>query len=204
MSITARRNRAAFRWAQPGVELIQARLGAIGPAEPDRPLPQEITDDDPVGVALADRDLVEPDDPRAGRPHATQLLAHVLLLERLHGVPVQAQLFGHIPDRRGSTAPPHVEGEPLAVEGIVGQEVEPFLFHLATAPASHPPDLELEVHPPIAAGQIADAALLAIVPAPLDPPAYPTRRFFDRRVRVMMRARGSPKMPVTVGLGRFK
>ena len=95
-----------------------------------------------------------------------------------------------------------VEGEPLAVEGIVGQEVEPFLFHLATAPASHPPDLELEVDPPIAAGEIADAALLAIVPAALDPPAYPTRRFFDRRVRVMMRARGSPKMPVTVGLGR--
>jgi hypothetical protein len=56
--------------AQPGVELIQAGLGAIGPAEPDRPLPEEITDDDPVGVALADRDLVEPDDPGAGGPRA--------------------------------------------------------------------------------------------------------------------------------------
>jgi len=191
-----------FPGAQPGVELIQARLGAIGPAEPDRPLPDEITDDDPIGVALADRDLVEPDDPGAGRPHAAQLLTHVLLLERLHGVPVQAQFLGHVPDRRGPTTPPHVEGEPLAVEGIVGQEVEPFLFHLATAPAGHPPDLELQVDPPIATGEIADAAWLAVVPAALDPPARPTRRFFDRRVSVMMRARGSPKMPVTVGLGR--
>src|SRR2546426_12536773 len=54
----------------------------------------------------------------------------------------------------------------------------------------------------VAAGEISDAALPAVVPAALPPAAGPAGRFFDRRVSVMMRAWGSPKIPVTVGLGR--
>ena len=188
--------------AEPGIELIQARLGAIRPAEPDRPLPEEVADHDAVDVALLDRDLVEPDDPRARRPRPAQLLAHVLLLQRLDGVPVEMQLLGHIPDRRGPTAPAHVEGEAFGVERIVGQEAEPFLLHLATAPAGHAPDLDLEVDAQIAAGEVADAAPLAVVPPALDAPARSAGRFFDRRVRVSTRACGSPKIPTTVELGR--
>jgi len=191
-----------FPRAEPGVELVQARLGAIGPAEPDRASPDEIADDDAVGVPLANRDFVDPEDPRAGRPGAAQLLAHVLLLQGLHGVPVEAQRPGDVPDRRGPTAPAHVEGEALGVEGIVGQEVEPFLLHRATAPAGHPPDLEIEIDPQVAAGEIAHAAPLAVVPAAVGSATDSTGRFFDRRVSMMMRAWGSPKIPVTVGLGR--
>src|SRR6266508_5118799 len=112
------------------------------------------------------------------------------------------QLLGHVPDRRGPTAPPHVEGEALGVERIVGQEGEPFLLHRATAPTGHAPDFDLQVDPHVAAGEISDAALRAVVPAALPPAAGPAGRFFDRRVSVMMRAWGSPKIPVTVGLGR--
>ena len=143
-----------------------------------------------------------PDHPGAGRPGSAQLLAHVLLLQRLDGVPVEAQLLGHVPDRRGPTAPAHVEGEALGVEGIVGQEGEPLALHRATAPAGHAPDLEVEVDAQVAAGEVADAAPLAVVPPALHPAAGPAGRFFDRRVRVMIRAWGSPKIPVTVGLGR--
>src|SRR3972149_4699931 len=188
--------------AQPRVELVQARLRTILTPKPDRALPDQVADDDAVGVALLDRDLVEPDHPRPGRPGPPQLLAHVLLLERLHRVPVEPQLLGHIPDRRGPTASPHVETEALCVEGIVGQEIEPLLFHRGPAPTGHAPDLELEGDPQIAAGEIPDAAPLAVVPSALHPAAGPTGRFFDRRVRVRMRAWGSPKIPMTVGLGR--
>src|SRR6266849_4580232 len=191
-----------FPRAEPRVELIQACLGAIRPAEPDWSLSDEIADNDAVGVPLADRDLVNPDDLRAGRPGAAQLLAHVLLLQRLHGVPVEAQLLGHVPDRRGPTAPPHVEGEALGVKGIVGEKREALLLHLATALTGHAPHLDVEVAAQVAAGQVADAALLAVVPPALPPAAGPAGRFFDRRVSVMMRAWGSPKIPVTVGLGR--
>ena len=47
---------------------------------------------------------------------------HANRLERLHGVPVQAQLLGHVSDRRGPTARPHVEGEPVTVERIVARK----------------------------------------------------------------------------------
>src|SRR2546426_6078964 len=45
----------------------------------------------------------------------------------------------------------------------------------------------------VAAGEISDAALLAVVPAALPPAAGPAGRFFDRRVSVMMRAWGDRK-----------
>jgi hypothetical protein len=169
-----------FLRAQPGVELIQTRFGAIRPAKPDGPLPDEIADDDAVGMSLADRDFVEPNNPRAGRPGLTQLLAHVLLLQGLHGVPVEMQLLGHVPDRRGPTAPPDIEGETLGVEGIVGQKFEPFLLHRATAPTGHASHLEDEVDAQVATGEVADAALLAVVPSALHAAATPAGRFFDR------------------------
>ena len=112
------------------------------------------------------------------------------------------QFLGHVPDWRGPTAPAHVEGEALGVERIVGQEVERLSLHSAAPPAGYPPDLELEVDAQIAAGEVADAARLAIVPPALHPTAGPAGRFFDRRVRVSTRACGSPKIPMTVGLGR--
>src|SRR2546426_5720253 len=173
-----------FPRAEPRVELVQARLRAIRAPKPDRALPNQVTDDDAVGVALLDRDLVEPDDPRRGRPGPPQLLAHVLLLERLHRVPVQPELLGHIPDRGGPTAPSHVEGKAFGVEGIGRQKGGPLLLRRATAPAPHAPNLAVEVDAQVAAGGIPDAPSRAVVPPALPLPAGPTGRFFDRRVRV--------------------
>ena len=50
--------------AQPGVELAHARLRAILAAKPDRTTTQEVTDHDPIGVTLPDRDLVNANHPR--------------------------------------------------------------------------------------------------------------------------------------------
>jgi hypothetical protein len=63
-----------------------------------------------------------------------------------------------------------------------------FLLHPATVLAGHAPDLDVEVDPLVAAGEIPDLAPFAVVPPALTPPAGPTGCFFDRRVRVMMRA----------------
>src|SRR6266542_2294017 len=188
--------------AEPRVELVQARLRAIRAPKPDRPLADQVADNDAVGVALLDRDLVEPEHARPGGPRPPQLLAHVLLLEGLHGVPVEPQLLGHIPDRGRPTAPSHVEREALCVEGIVGEKRELLLLHRATAPTGHAPHLDVEVDAQVAAREVADPAVLAVVPPALHPAAGAAGRFFDRRVSVMIRASGSPKIPVTVGLGR--
>src|SRR5207245_9298963 len=64
------------------------------------------------------------------------------------------------------------------------------------------PHLELEVDPQVAAREIAHPALFAVVPSAPHATAGPAGRFFDRRVSVMIRAWGSPKIPMTVRLGR--
>ena len=117
--------------AREGVEeRVQAHLGAIRAPEPDRPLPDEIGHHDAIGVPLSEGDLVEPDDPGSQRPGPPQLLAHVLLLQRLDGVPVQPQLVSHIPDRGRPTAPPHIDSKAVGVEGIVARNPSRSCFTL--------------------------------------------------------------------------
>ena len=52
-----------------------------------------------------------------GGAGAPQLLAHVLLLERLDRVPRQLQLLGDVFDGRGAAPPPDVERETFGVAG---------------------------------------------------------------------------------------
>jgi len=54
--------------------------------------------------------------------------------------------------------------------------------------AGHAPDLDVEVDPLVTAGEIPDAVPFPVVPPALAPPAGSTGGFFDRRMRVMMRA----------------
>jgi hypothetical protein len=61
---------------------------------------------------------------------------------------------------------------------------------------------ELQVDPQGAGRKIADPANAVIVEAGLRPPTGSADRFFERRTSVTTRARGSPKMPTTVGSGR--
>src|SRR6266545_4146679 len=62
--------------SQPREELIQAGLGAVHAAEPDRPATQEVADDDPIAMPLPDRHLVNADDLRRGPAGAPQLDLH--------------------------------------------------------------------------------------------------------------------------------
>ena len=181
---------------------IQAGLGAVGAAEPDRPPTQEVADDDAITVPLPYRHLVDADDLGPGPSGAPQLLAHVLHLELLDRVPLKMQLLGNVLDARRAAAPPHVERESLGVAWIVGQEVEALALHRATAAAGDPAQLELHEDPHAAAREIANPAHRSIVDAAVNPPAHSTRRFFERRTSLIIRRPGSPKTPTTVCRGR--
>jgi hypothetical protein len=93
----------------------------------------------------------------------------------------------------------HIVCKPLGVERIVRQKIEPFLLHLATTAALDPPHLHFQKYPRVAAGKIAHAPDLA--PTHLNLTATTTSCFFERRLSVMMRALGSPKIPRTVCSG---
>src|SRR4249919_2948634 len=169
---------------------------------PNRPAAQQIAHYDPIGVTLADRNLVNANHPRCGRAGTLELGLHVLLVERLDRVPVQLQFRCHILDRRRPAAPADIIGKALGVEWIVGQKVEALPLHRAATAALDPPHLQFQKYPRIPARQIADPADFAVVPTHLHATAAPARRFFERRFSVIRRAFGSPKMPRTVGSGR--
>ena len=188
--------------AKPLIELGHAGFRAVLAAEPDRPQTNEIADHDPIIMALADRHLVDTDHRRPWRSGLGELRAHILLVEFLDRVPVQLERLGNIPDRRAPTAPADVKGKSLAVERVVRQELQTLALHLATTAAIDASHLELKEYAHAAAGKIARAAELAIVPARTHLPTSAAGRFFDRRTSVMTRACGSAKIPRTCSTGR--
>jgi hypothetical protein len=195
MSMTASRIfRHLFR-AEPGEELVQARLRAVLAAEPDRPPSLQVADHDAVTVPLADGDLVDADDPRRRAARPTELLPHVLLVQLLHGVPVEVQLLGDRLDGALPASPPDVEGEPPGVERVVRQPVQPFAFHAATPTAVDPPYRQVEVDAAIATGDVADTPRSLVVEGAVGAPAHAAARFFRRRRRVMTTAQRSPNSP---------
>ena len=187
-----------FRGSEPFIEELQALLRTVGTPEPDGPSPLQIADDDPVAVALTDGDLVDADGLGPGIAGTAEFLPHVLLFQSVDRLAVQMQLPGDILDRGGTATFAHIKGKSLGVERIVAQEGKLLLLHLAAPSAQNTPDLQLEVDPRVATGEVADQAELAVVEGPVCRTATSADCFFCRRVNRMTRALGSPKIPDTV------
>jgi hypothetical protein len=193
---------AAFAWSEPRKEEVHALFGAVDAAEPDGPSAYQVADHDPVGVPLANGDLVDADDRRSRCAGTTKLFAHVFHFEGLDGLPVEVEFARHIPNRRAAAAPADVEGKAFGVEGVVRQPGQLLLLHGTAPTAKHASDLDLQEHACVAAGQVADAAELAVVNASMKLTTGATGRFFWRRRKDTMRALGSPKMLRTMASGR--
>jgi hypothetical protein len=69
------------------------------------------------------------------------------------------------------------------------------------APAVDPTDIDLKVDAHTSRGEISDPAQFAVVPSPLYATTDPAHGFFERRVRRITRAWGSPNSPTTVRAG---
>lgn len=182
-------------------EQVHADLRTVVPPEPDRTLPHQIADDDAVGVALADGQLVDADDLRPRRPHPAQLLGHVLLLQGLDRLPVQVGFPGDILDGHYPASPADPEGKPLGVERRVGQPVQLLLLHLPAAPTEDSSHLHVQVNASIPAGEVPHPAHLPVVEDAMHSAANPAGRFFPRRRSRMTRTYGSPKTPLTTDSG---
>jgi hypothetical protein len=68
--------------------------------------------------------------------------------------------------------------------------------------APHPTHLDLQKDARVATRQIANVPRAPVVPADVRSTTATAERFFERRLRVMTRAFGSPNTPRTVGSGR--
>jgi hypothetical protein len=116
--------------------------------------------------------------------------------------PIGPQLLGHVLHGRAAVVSVEIIGEPFGVKPVVGQEGQLFLFHGTTTPAEDSSNLQIEINPDIAAVLVPDAPDLVVVPAPLDMAAASAGCFFSRRTRKIIRAPGSPKIPLTWSTGR--
>jgi PAS domain S-box-containing protein len=195
MSITASFIAAAFFCADIRIKRRHAGLGTIRATEPDRSLALEVADHDAVAVSLLDRDLVDAQVRGAGRAGLRQLRLHVLLLQRLHAVPVQVQFLGHRRDRFVAAASPDVVREALGVERTVRQEVQGLALHGLAVRAADATDLELQEDAVWPARHIPHPPRAPVVPAGLLAPAGAAACFFERRTSVTTRACGSPNTP---------
>ena len=92
---------------------------------------------------------------------------------------MQIEFLGNVLDRRRPAAPSDVTGKALGVERVSGQEVELLALHVAAALAVHPPHFELEIDPPVAAGQVAYLPSALVVPARLRPATAAAFRFLS-------------------------
>jgi len=202
MSITAKRTFFGLLFPEKSIELVHARFRAILATEPDRAAADQIAHDDPVGMTLADRDLVDADRLWSRSTDALELRTHVLLVEFLDRVPIEAQLLGYVLDRRRATAPAHVIRKALGIERIVRQERQSLALHRATLTALNPTNLEVEQDAKRSARQVSHLPPCAVVEAAMHRSARATVRFFARRVSVTTRMCGSPKRPRTIAPAR--
>ena len=87
---------------------IDVSLFSAFTTDPDRTLPIQVTDDDPVVMSFADGDLINTDGPGCRQARQVNLLLHVQLIEIFHravvaGVPSRQQPCSAYP----GTACPH-------------------------------------------------------------------------------------------------
>src|SRR5262245_60258751 len=153
-------------------------------------------------MAFADGNLVDPNAPGSGRARPAQLLAHVLLVQLLDRLPVQAQFPCDIAQSGRATPPPDKEREAFGIERVGGQPGHLLLLHGPTVRTPHAPDLDLQINPRVATGEVAHSAHLVIVERSHRRPTDPAASFFPRRTSPRRWALGSAKTLRTVVLGR--
>lgn len=78
------------------IELIHARFAAILTTEPDRAAPFQVADHDAIGVAFADRDIINLNDLGSRSTYAADLFTHMVHFQPLDRLPVHVQLVGHV------------------------------------------------------------------------------------------------------------
>jgi len=160
------------------VKQVHTLFRSVRSTKPDRPPSDEIADNDPVGMPLSDRDLVDADDLRRRCPRPPELLSHVLLLQLLDRVPVETSLLRHILNRHRPAPSPYKERESLRVKRIVGEPIEFLLPHLPAPQAEDASNLQFQIDPRIPARQVSNTPGLPVVEAPMSSPTRTAPRFF--------------------------
>src|SRR5439155_25625742 len=108
--------------------------------------------------------------------YAAELFPHVLLVQLLDGMPVQAKFLGDRLDGALPAASPDEEGEPLGVERVVRQPVQLLALHAAAPGTMNPANRQRERDSPVASGYVAHASRSLGVERARAPPIHSVAR----------------------------
>ena len=88
------------------------------------------------------------------------------------------------------------------LEWIVRQKRQLLALHVSATPTQHAPDIDIQIDARVATGKIANLPHAPIVPPDVHATTTAADRFFERRLRMITRAFGSPNTPRTLVCGR--
>lgn len=155
---------ACLLLAQLVLELVHAGFRAVLVVKPDRVVPNQVAHHDVVGMPFTNGNLVDPDNLRARDADLHQLRCHVVLVEFLDGLPVQMQFLGNILDFVAAVAAPAELGEPLRVERVAYKNTELLALHFSATSTENSSNLQFQIDPRVATGQIPQSQCRLVVP----------------------------------------
>ena len=200
MSIAASSMRATLFVPQLPEKQVHVGFRASLAANPDGTTPDQITHDDPIVMALADRNLIDSDGAWRWKPGAFNLALHVELVQVLHRAVVKTfhlgyRLVGHVTAELA-----HMHRIASCIARVLCQPIQTLYMHAVTHRALDPPPLKLQVDAPARYRQISGMNTSLIVTCAT--PASTVRAncsFFRLRNRTI-RAYRSPKRPANLEL----
>ena len=135
-------------------------------ANPDGTTPDQITHDDPIVMALADRNLIDSDGAWRWKPGAFNLALHVELVQVLHRAVVKTfhlgyRLVGHVTAELA-----HMHRIASCIARVLCQPIQTLYMHAVTHRALDPPPLKLQVDAPARYRQISgmNTSLISAIP----------------------------------------
>ena len=174
---------------------IDVSLFSAFTTDPDRTLPIQVTDDDPVVMSFADGDLINTDGPGCRQARQVNLLLHVQLIEIFHRAVVQAFHLGNSLVRHIPAQLAHMHGKALRIARVVCQPVKMFYMHAAAPRTSDTPAFELQVDSPSGNRQVSYPQHLLVVTPAAALTTVTTDGCFFRRLSWITRAYRSPNLP---------
>ena len=175
---------------------VDVGLLATLATDPDRTLPVQVTDNDPVVMPLANGDLINTDGPGCRQSRQVNLLLHVELVEIFHRAMVQALHLGNSLVRHVPAQFAYMHGKALGIARIICQPVKILYMHAATPRAIDTPAFKLQVDPPTGNREIPYPQDLLFVTSPAAVSTARTDRGFFRLLSWTTRAYRSPKTPL--------
>ncbi len=174
---------------------VDVSLFSAFTTDPDRALPIQVTDDDPVVMSFTDGDLINTDGPGCRQARQDYLILYVQLIEIFHRAVVQAFHLGDCLVRHISAQLAHMHGKTLRIARVICQPVKMFYMHAGAPQTTDTTAFKQQVDSPPGNGEVSYPQHLLVVTSSTPLTTVRTDGRFSRLLSWITRAYRSPNLP---------